>query len=255
MILQALCEYYDRKKAAGSPLPPVGFEEKEIPFVIVLSPEGRFIQLKDTREFHEKGKPVAKAFTVPQGVKRSGAKSYETAYCLWDHFGYVLGQPKVSKPGAEPSPKEVDMAGKQHQAFIDLVDRLRSEIPDDEGVRAVHAFLHDETEKEKARQSPEFEECLKISGCNLTFQLTTDNNLVCQSPAVRQWIAEQPLDSENQDGICLVTGEETKIARLHPSVKGVWGAQMAGANIVSFNNVYCLMFTQSPNLCVLCKYF
>ena len=41
MILQALCEYYDRKKAAGSPLPPVGFEEKEIPFVIVLSPEGR----------------------------------------------------------------------------------------------------------------------------------------------------------------------------------------------------------------------
>ncbi len=235
MILQALCEYYDRKKAAGSPLPPVGFEEKEIPFVIVLSPEGRFIQLKDTREFHEKGKPVAKAFTVPQGVKRSGAKSYETAYCLWDHFGYVLGQPKVSKPGAEPSPKEVDMAGKQHQAFIDLVDRLRSEIPDDEGVRAVHAFLHDETEKEKARQSPEFEECLKISGCNLTFQLTTDNNLVCQSPAVRQWIAEQPLDSENQDGICLVTGEETKIARLHPSVKGVWGAQMAGANIVSFN--------------------
>ena len=235
MILQALCEYYDRKKTAGSPLPPVGFEEKEIPFVIVLSPEGKFVQLRDTREFQEKGKPVARTFTVPQGVKRSGAKSYETAYCLWDHFGYVLNQPKVTKPGSEPGAKEVEMADKQHLAFIDLVDRLHADLPEDEGVRAVHVFLLDEAEKEKVRQTPEFQECLKISGCNLTFQLSTDNYLVCQSPGVRQWIGEQPLDNENQDGICLVTGERTKIARLHPAVKGVWGAQMAGANIVSFN--------------------
>lgn len=235
MILQALCDYYDRKKIAGSPLPPVGFEEKEIPFVIVLSPEGKFVQLRDTREFQEKSKPVARAFTVPQGIKRQGSKSHETAYCLWDHFGYVLNQPKVAKPGSEPSAKETEMAGKQHLAFIDLVDRLYADLPDDGGVRAVHVFLHDEEEKEKVRQTPEFQECLKISGCNLTFQLSTDNYLVCQSPGVRQWIGEQPLDNENQDGICLVTGERTKIARLHPSVKGVWGAQMAGANIVSFN--------------------
>src|SRR5690554_3842256 len=173
MILQALCEYYDRKKTAGSPLPPVGFEEKEIPFVIVLSPEGKFVQLKDTREFQEKGKPVAKAFTVPQGVKRSGAKSYETAYCLWDHFGYVLEQPKVSKPESEPSAKDVEMAKKQHQSFITLIDRLSTDIPHDSGVQAVHAFLHNEAEKVKAKQAPEFQECLKISGCNLTFQLNT----------------------------------------------------------------------------------
>ncbi|WP_144822668.1 type I-C CRISPR-associated protein Cas8c/Csd1 [Marinobacter piscensis] len=235
MILQALCEYYDRRQAAGNPLPPLGFQEKEIPFVIVLSPDGKFVQLKDTREFQEKGKAIAKTFTVPQGTKRTGAKSYETAYCLWDHFGYVLGQPKVTRPGTTPSAKEVSMAEKQHQAFVDLVDRLYADLPNDEGVRAVHDFLHGEAEKEKVRQSAEFQECLKISGCNLTFQLSTENYLVCQSPGVRQWIAEQPLDAENQDGICLVTGEQTKIARLHPAVKGVWGAQMAGANIVSFN--------------------
>lgn len=235
MILQALCDYYDRKKASGSPLPPVGFEEKEIPFIIVLSPEGKFIQLRDTRESKDKEKPAARSFIVPQGVKRQGSKSYETAYCLWDHFGYVLKQPKVAKPGSEPSAKEVEMAEKQHQTFVDLVDRLHAGIPEDEGARAVQAFLHDDGEKEKVRQAPEFQECLKISGCNLTFQLSTDNYLVCQSPGVRQWIGEQALDNENQDGICLVTGERTKIARLHPAVKGVWGAQMAGANIVSFN--------------------
>ena len=235
MILQALCDYYDRKQATGSPLPPVGFEEKEIPFVIVLSPEGRFVQLRDTRESQGKEKPVARRFIVPQGVKRSGAKSYQTAYCLWDHFGYVLNQPKVATPGSEPSTKEVVMATQQHHSFVALIDRLHDDLPDDEGVSAVHAFLHDEAEKEKAKQTPEFQECLKISGCNLTFQLNTDRDLVCQSPALQRWIGEQPLDNENQDGICLVTGEQTKIARLHPSIKGVWGAQMAGANIVSFN--------------------
>lgn len=235
MILQALCEYYDRKAEAGDPLPPVGFEEKDIPFVIVLDQTGKFIQLKDTRESQEKGKPIARSFIVPKGVGRSGAKSYETAYCLWDHYGYVLNQPKVSKPGAEPSEKEVVMADRQHQTFTELVAQLYQEIPDDAGVQAVHAFLHNEAEKNRVRQASEFQECLKISGCNLTFQLSNQSHLVCQSTQVQQWIRQQPQNSENQEGICLVTGESTKVARLHPFVKGVWGAQMAGANIVSFN--------------------
>jgi len=235
MILQALCEYYDRKKTTDNPLPPLGFEEKEIPFVIVLSEDGRFILLRDTRELQDKGKPIAKSFIVPQGAKRSGGKAYETAYCLWDHYGYVLNQPKVARPGSDPSAKEIDMALKQHKAFVERVAQLHNEMPNDDGIKAVHAFLVNETEKERVKASPEFPECLKISGCNLTFQLATENHLICQSPKVQQWIRERPLDSDNQSGICLVTGEKSNIARLHPSVKGVWGAQMAGANIVSFN--------------------
>ncbi len=235
MILQALCEYFDRKEAAGQGLPPVGFTEKEIPFVIVLTPEGRFVQLRDTREQQDKGKPLARSFIVPKDAGRSGAKSYETAYCLWDHYGYVLNQPKVSKPGAEPNEKEVEMAANQHKSFVGLVDQLQQELPDDSGIQAVYAFLHNEAEKEKVRQAPEFQECLKISGCNLSFQLSTENHLVCQSPQVQQWVRQQPQDIENHEGTCLVTGEQTNIARLHPAVKGVWGAQMAGANIVSFN--------------------
>ena len=200
MILQALCEYYDRKAEAGDPLPPVGFTEKEIPFVIVLSPEGQFVQLRDTREQQGKGKPVARSFIVPKDAGRSGAKSYETAYCLWDHYGYVLNQPKISKPGVEPNEKEAVLADRQHQAFVGLVDQLHQELPDDPGVQAVHTFLHNEAEKEKVRQAPEFQECLKISGCNLSFQLSTENHLVCQSPQVQQWVRQQPQDIENHEG-------------------------------------------------------
>jgi len=35
--------------------------------------------------------------------------------------------------------------------------------------------------------------------------------------------------------ICLVTGQTGPTERLHPAIKGVWGAQTSGASIVSFN--------------------
>ena len=88
MILHALTQYYQRK-AAFDGAAPEGFENKEIPFVIVLDKQGKFIQLEDTREAQGK-KKVGRKFLVPKGLGRSGAKSYEVSNILWDHYGYVL---------------------------------------------------------------------------------------------------------------------------------------------------------------------
>src|SRR5690606_15567496 len=38
-----------------------------------------------------------------------------------------------------------------------------------------------------------------------------------------------------ESGQCLLTGETAPIARLHPKIKSVTGAQSSGASIVSFN--------------------
>ena len=47
MILQALCDYYDRKAAdPESGIAPPGFEWKEIPFIIVIDGEGRFVTIE-----------------------------------------------------------------------------------------------------------------------------------------------------------------------------------------------------------------
>ncbi|KPQ28787.1 MAG: CRISPR-associated protein Cas8c/Csd1, subtype I-C/DVULG [Marinobacter excellens HL-55] len=231
MILQALTEYYHRKK---DQLARIGFEEKEIPFLIVIAKDGRFVQLTDTRDRGEGDKLRAQMFIVPQGKGRSGGKSYETAYPLWDHFGYVIGQPKVDRPDSEPSEKDALMASRQHVAFIRKVEQIHDEIPDDRGVSAVLKFLSNESEKEKVRASSEWQEVLKIKGCNLSFKLADEPFLICQSPAVQQWVASS-LEGEAKMGICLVTGEKRPVARLHSVVKGVWGAQVAGASFVSFN--------------------
>jgi len=218
MILQALCEYYDRKK---KDLSPFGFEEKSIPYIIVIDAEGYFIQLESNFEI-EDGKAVVQTVRVPKASGRSGAKSYETAYCLWDHYGYVANQPKIAKPGDMPTKKDISDASKQHESFKKLVKELREDLPDDLGIKAVEAFLNNKEEIEKLKCSEAWQECLKIKGCNLTFRLAGEPHLVCQSEKFIEWVKMQPLPENNvQDGFCLVSGQKGKIVRLHDVISGV----------------------------------
>ena len=48
-------------------------------------------------------------------------------------------------------------------------------------------------------------------------------------PAARSLISRAGGEGNGRAAICLVTGERGPVARLHPSIKGVWGAQTAGA--------------------------
>jgi CRISPR-associated protein Csd1 len=76
---------------------------------------------------------------------------------------------------------------------------------------------------------------LKAPGTNLSFKLAGDPiPLVCQRPNVVRAIHRLTNRHEAARG-CPVTGEADTVARLHPAIKGVWGAQSSGANIVSFN--------------------
>ena len=89
MILQALYEYYQRKTANdANALAADGFEYKEIPFIVVIDAEGKFVDLSDTREPNEKKQLRAKSFLVPLGAKKPSAVK---ADLLWDTSEYALG--------------------------------------------------------------------------------------------------------------------------------------------------------------------
>lgn len=92
MILQSLFEYYERKADLGE-IAPIGFEWKQIPFLLIIDSNGNLKRLHDTRERLE-NKLVAKSFLVPQAVGRSGSAAWKKTNLLWDHYGYVLGYPK-----------------------------------------------------------------------------------------------------------------------------------------------------------------
>ena len=241
MILQALYDYYQRKaQDPESALAPAGFEQKEIPFILELNTEGYLHQVVDTRSGEGK-KRRAKSFLVPQGVKKTSGIA---ANLLWDNAEYVLGIDTKGKP---------ERVKEQQAAFLDKIQALNL-AEKDKGIAAVLEFLTHldhavlaqnplwaEIEKTNPThldhavlaQNPLWAEIEKTNP-NLTFRLQGETALVCQSRAVQALLASSESDEAAQ-GTCLITGETAEIERLHPAIKGVWGAQTAGANIISFN--------------------
>ena len=231
MILQALSTYYHRKE---DELPPEGFEQKEIPFLIIINQDGEFVNLQDTRSPSGK-RLIARKFVVHKENARSGKNAWQATNLLWDHYGYVLGNPKSD------TDKDKEMAEKQHGTFIAQVQALFKTFPEDLELQAVRRFYTDEHYK-KVFEHPLWQDCKKINGCNLSFQISGENRLICQNENVRSYVSkniETESDEEEDDiepreieGICMITGERASIARLHPRTP-IAGAK-SNAKIVSF---------------------
>lgn len=227
MILQALKEYYDRKPD----LPRYGFENKEIAYVLSLTPDGIPVALETTYEMIG-NKRRAKPFLAPLSVKRTVDI---ISNLLWDNPEYALGAVLKDKKRSDKKTEE-DInrrVSEQHAAFKKRIDDLGIIL--DEGLQAVKLFLQ---RNDKAalleKHGVAWNELLK-EGSNLSFKLAGDDRLVFERPLVKAAI-ESAIQKPTDDlDICLVTGEKDSIERRHTAIKGVWGAQTIGANIVSFN--------------------
>jgi len=223
MILQALTDYYRRKCDDPDPaqrLPMFGLEQKEIPFLLEISADGELRQMRDTRELQGK-KKVAQSFRVPLGVKKTSGVA---ANLLWDTLEYVLGVDTKGKP---------ERVAEQHAAFRARIAALPIHVREDAGIQAVTRFLERIDPTQLALQ-PAWADALEINAV-LSFRLQGDLDLVCQRPAVVNAVLNVSADEDVAQAMCLVTGELAPVERLHASIKGVWGAQTSGANIVSFN--------------------
>ena len=223
MILQALKEYYDRKSSEPeSQMAPPGFEYKEIPYVIILKPDGTPVNINSTYEGQGK-KKRAKKFLIPQAVKKTSGIA---ANLLWDNSEYALGIDLKGNP---------DRVARQHEAFKEKIEALAS--TEEQGLSAVSRFL---VKGDKAELLAAFgqawQELIDDKKANITFQLAGDLCIISERPEVRAIISQSSDSGSHDNGtICLVTGEYGTPERLHPAIKGVYGAQTAGANIVSFN--------------------
>lgn len=223
MILQALTDYYRRKCDDPDPaqrLPAFGLEQKEIPFILEINAEGELLQLRDTRELHGK-KKVARIYRVPMGIKKTSGVA---ANLLWDTLEYVLGVDTKGKP---------ERVAEQHAAFRARMAALPEAARQDAGIQAVNRFL-DRMDLAQLERQPAWADALE-SNAVMSFRLQGDMDLVCQRPAVVHAALDTTTDDDAPQAMCLVTGEQAPVERLHASIKGVWGAQTSGANIVSFN--------------------
>ncbi len=244
MILQALYNYYLRRQADADParrLPAFGLEQKEIGFILEVDESGQLHAIIDARQVSGK-KKIGTSYLVPKGVKKTSGIA---ANLLWDNAEYVLAIPDVKKLDIAQSKGGSDeylaRLGEMQQAFRNRLTTLPEAALKDPGLQGVLAFL----DAAPAEQVARYEAHAEIAGTNpvLTFRLIDDTALVCQRPGVSPYLVvsqpesvpEEEDDSESMRAMCLITGETASVERLHTAIKGVWGAQTSGANIVSFN--------------------
>lgn len=218
MILQSLYEYYQRKQ---DDLPPYGFQIKEIPFVITLKSDGQFNGLADTRQPNKQKRLEAYPFRVPKERERTGSNAWQRANLLWDHYGFVLSHPATN------TPKDVEKARKQFGTFQQMVTDLAAAHPDDQELKAIHAF-YEQKQYKQVGLDPKWPDCAKIKGCNLTFKIagqegTITDNANVKSMAAAYYEQEKQDDEDETDDVaekviafCPVSEEIGPIARTHP---------------------------------------
>jgi len=222
MILQALYDYYQRKRDDPDParhLPAFGLEDKEIPFIVELTAEGRPLGIIDTRQGDGK-KKQARRYLVPKGVKRASGVA---ANLLWDTAEYALGVDARGKP---------ERVVEQHAAFRQRIAELPEAARLDAGIQALKSFYANYGQA-ALTDDPVWAEIVEKNPF-ITFRLQGENDLICQRPIVLA-VEERTIEGGTAASTCLITGALAVPERLETAIKGVWGAQPSGANIISFN--------------------
>ncbi len=221
--LASLVHAYDRLAASGE-APAFGYSVAKIGFLISLNNDGTTagppIDLREGEGMKKTPLPIQ----APQPAKRTSGIAPNF---LWDKSSYVLGV----------TAGEGKRTGEEYDAFVTRHKELLRDC-DDEGLRALLRFLESWRPDDFADNDWPQDIKEQIRDQNIVFSLESErlkHIRIHDRPAARALWARLCSEGEKAQAACLVTGEHGPIARLHPAIKGVWGAQSSGASIVSFN--------------------
>lgn len=213
-VLQSLGGYYERMAARGE-AEPLGFSREKFGWCVVLSGDGEPVDAVDLHDRSGK-KPVPLLIDVPAGVKRTVAI---LSNLFWDKSAYSLG--RTAAPGKRTA--------QEHAAFK-VANLAAVAGSDDPGLVAYRRFL--ETWLPERFDAAPFDPAMLDA--NIMFRLDGDRTYLHDRAAAHAIVDARA--GEGGDTVpCLVTGAMLPPARLHRSIKGVEGAQTAGAALVSFN--------------------
>lgn len=221
MILQALYDYAKRK---GDELPEDGFEDVEIKYLIKIREDGSLVDLIPTEEKNSSGKKQGHKYKkLPMRVARSGKTP--KASLLLDNVGYVL----------------LDDA--KRESFISLIENLPSEVKSTKEIKAVIAFYRQNKANgfDKIASTELWEECQKTTGY-LSFVLMGEDEIVPQIESVREYqrkvtVQKSAGDESREEneiikGVCLITGENAVVSRLHAATPII--GSKSNAKLVGF---------------------
>ena len=225
MILKALVDYYEALAAKGKVGKP-GWGYAKISYALNIDKQGKLLNVITMLTNEQKGKKMVEVpqnIRLPEATKRTAGVA---AQFLWDNAKYVLG---------------LDSSGKTErtkQCFEAMAQKCQAILADKHGekaeaLKAFFANWQPEQAKDNAILQPYMDDLL--GSANLTFKVEGEP-VEKDAEIIQAWDAYKNAQAgaANQ-GRCLITGKLAPIARLHPSIKGLLGAQSSGAALVAFN--------------------
>lgn len=231
MILKALYDYYHR----SGDLAPVGMEDKEITYLIVIDKDGTFIRIEDRRI---DAKSSSK-FQVLKGVNRTSAPN---ANILWDNVEYVLNytkhHPELTQDDAENIKKveiretNIQNAKIKNQLFIKRCDEISRQFPHNIGFKAISLFYKRE-ELNNVFKSPLWESISKKPTVNISFLLQGETQIIAEHEDLRSLINLEFNKNDSKDlSTCLITGEKDSPVQI-TTATAIPGGQATG-KLVAF---------------------
>lgn len=227
MILQALVKHYENL-VEEEKVSKQGWCSAKVSYEIELSKEGEIKNIICLKIEEERGKKTVirpQNLLVPEMVTRSSGVS---ANFLCDNAKYLLG---ISQENDEKDKKRAE------ECFLAARDKHLSLLNHAEGEMAKAICLFFQNWKPaKAMEYPKISENWEdiTDGGNLIFGMGT-HYAQDDMQIKRIWDNRKMEINQEVKGICLVTGEQEEISRIHRGIKGVPGAQSSGAALVSFN--------------------
>lgn len=228
MILQSLVNYYEiLADDEESNIPKLGYCKTNVSYAVNLSLEGELLNIIPLKISVPRGKKMVE---VPQNIevpeqekKAAGIKSN----FLCENASYIFG---IENKGKPERAKECFKAFKQ--LHRDILKDVNNEV-----AKSIINYI-DTWDVDKAMEHSALSEYIDeiLSGATFVFKVS-GGEFVHQNKAIRQVWEKYKINANYGDSMqCLVTGEKAPIARLHPSIKGVRGAQSVGGSMVSFND-------------------
>ncbi len=224
MILQALNHYYDQLVQDGALKRP-GWQPVKVSYALDIDDEGRLVHVLPRTHEEDRGKKkvmVPAEIKLPAQVKRTVGIA---SNFLCDNATYILGLDSKGKP--ERSVKCFEACRDLHIELLKAVDSPPA--------RAICRFFESwrpQDARDCALLAPFMDDLL--GGANITFAYGQSD--VENWPEIqRAWDDHYNSAGDGQPMRCLVTGEKSVPARIHPSIKGVAGGQPMGTTLVGFN--------------------
>lgn len=239
MILQALNDYYARKSDANDPLcTQDGFEWKAVDFLIGLDSTGTFVDIRDFREPSNNGKKkFGKLCQIPSYPIGKGKSSTNfIAHLLADTCDYSLGISQKKLENEIKQKKDLDNCKKKLVVFWREIEKF-NQFAGDKRLNGLIHFLQSNPQKiieDKMKDSSVWDDLKKSKNPFIGFAFV-DNDWIPLTTLFHDQIALLKKQVNQDDcekiAICLVSGEKTSIARLHPTIPQFGGGK---TRLVSF---------------------